>query len=62
MFRERKPFANEIISNAGTSSDLCCFCGGGISHDEDIMHSHRMGVSCESPQACLYVAFQSNNR
>ncbi len=28
------------------SSDLCCFYGGGVSHNEDIMHALFLKVYC----------------
>ena len=36
------------------SSDLCCFYGGGISHNEDIMHSFQSLLLSESqpPSPC----------
>ena len=31
------------------SSDLCCFCGGGVSHNEDIMHSFQKFIVVSFP-------------
>ncbi len=31
------------------SSDLCCFYGGGVSHNEDIMHSFQKFIVVSFP-------------
>ncbi len=44
-----RPSGPAFSQSKEISSDLCCFCGGGVSHNEDIMHSFQKFIVVSFP-------------